>query len=164
MKIIMRILILFLLISSGCSSDRNVLTKTNVIENVTQVPNPDFKSVRKQRIPKAIASIFATQIEGGQSAVIQQLKTCYETEAKRNLGHTHELEDCIAQDFIYTQFTNHLGDSKLAHVIESMNPKYVTVSEMEKRVYKIAESVGLQMADIGEIIDIGFNSLSTIKY
>ena len=154
---------MFLLIS-GCSSERNVLTKTNVIENVTQVPNPDFKSVRKQRIPKAVASIFETQIEGGQIAVIQQLKTCYETEAKRNLGHTHELEDCIAQDFIYTQVTNNLGDSKVAHVIEHMNPKYVTVSEMEKRVSKIADSVGLKSADIKEIIEIGVNSLSAIKH
>jgi hypothetical protein len=162
MKTIMCILILFFLIT-GCSSDRNVLTKTNVIENVKQVPNPDFKSVRKQRIPKAIASIFATQREGGQIAVIQQLKTCYETEAKRNLGHTHELEDCIAQDFIYTQFTNS-GGSKLADVIKSLNPEYVTIDAMEKRIYKITKSVGMRDSDIEEIIEIGANSLSTIKY
>jgi hypothetical protein len=119
--------------------------------------------VRKQQIPKAIASIFATQREGGQIAVIQWLKTCYETEAKRNLGITHELEDCIAQDFIYTQVTNS-GGSSFADVIKSLNPEYVTINAMEKRIYKITKSVGLQEADIKEIIDIGVNSLSAIKY
>jgi hypothetical protein len=50
MKII-RLLILFLLIS-GCSSDRNVLTKTNSTDSFTQASNPDLKKTQNQFLPK----------------------------------------------------------------------------------------------------------------
>jgi len=127
-----------------------------------QILDAEYKNLRQQLIPKAIASIFTTQKEGGENAVVKQLKNCYESALKRNAGLTHELENCIAQDWVFSDFAAGAWESMKNSSVDIQPTQYVTHDSMSKRIQNAMETTGLEESvffnEIKEIMEIANKS------
>ncbi|MCF8150852.1 MAG: hypothetical protein K9K30_07760 [Burkholderiaceae bacterium] len=113
---------------------------------------------RNDAIYAEVKRFWATQLDGGESAVIQKVKACYARHTKPPMKSLQEAEACIIWDVALTGLSfgvsNELA-AKAQKPSESLQTSFTRRGNMESRVVKLLNRYGINRNGAkGQIKDI----------